>query len=116
MRKQESPEEKLKKAYVKIVERLVRSCLEYGKWADELRDATLKCALCGRNNDKLVPFEVHHTPETLFEIVDHNVNETTELTLESALRIFKMHLDGKISYKVVCVCCHLSEHAKRKLP
>lgn len=115
MKKHENPEEKLKKVYVKNVEKLVRSCIEYSKWADDLRDKTLKCALCGRNNDKLVPFEVHHTPETLFEIVDKNTVDTTTLTLSAALEIFKMHLENKISFKVVCTCCHLAEHNKRRL-
>lgn len=115
MRMKESPEERIKKQYVKNVEKLVRSCLEYNKWADDERAKNLKCTDCGRNNDHLVPFEVHHTPETLFEIVEKNVTSTNILTLSTALEIMKLHLEGKIQFKVVCECCHKAEHAKRKL-
>jgi predicted nucleic-acid-binding Zn-ribbon protein len=106
---------------IKKLERIIRISPEYKIWADICRAGKYKCPKCGINSE-LMPLEVHHTPKTLYDIVEEVLNKHMEnddiLELypsDIVKEVLLLHLENKVSYEVLCKSCHEIEHNKRKI-
>ena len=109
--------------FVKNVEKLVRSSLEYKYWTSYITD-TLCQNTCALTEESLVEcnLDVHHHPITLFIIVKTIVEDfiTKDLSFTSydiALKTIELHYQNKIGYMVLLSNMHAKYHAGfQKLP
>ena len=112
-----TPEEKERKEYIRCIEKLIRTSLEYQDWSKDEKEVVNSCAVCKRAKDGVLDFETHHSPETLFEVVDHYLDKDfkTKPTLQYALELTAQHLEGKVPVKVICKCCHFTFHSLNRI-
>jgi len=112
------------KKLIKKLERLIRNSPEYKIWADECRKDYDRCPRCNTPSE-IDPLEVHHTPETLFDIVENKITALLKEDEEKFIKFYKpidivkiildMHLNNEVSYEVLCSSCHKREHNERKI-
>lgn len=83
-------DEKARKAYIKSVERLVRTSPEYTKFIKYLRSdlSFNSCAILNELNTENVSIELHHFPFNLYEIVESVI--TKRIDQEKPLTTFSV--------------------------
>lgn len=107
------------KKLIKSSEALIRSSTEYKMWISNLRNGCNinKCSFfCNLNTDNDCELEFHHTPLTLYDIVDivlshllaNNIPVTTTILADLVL---DEHLRGNIGMMPVTVTAHKLIHA-----
>jgi len=109
--------------FVKNVEKLVRSSLEYKYWSAYITD-TLGQNTCALTKESLVEckLDVHHHPITLFVIVRTIINDFLQKELsftgfDIATKTIELHYQNKIGYMVLLSNMHAKYHAGfQKLP
>jgi len=94
---------------------------EYKVWAKIKKQGYTKCPKCGKEPE-IAPPEVHHEPETLFEICYNFIeelirnNEILNYTpIELVKEILYKHLNDQVSSITICKFCHEEIHNLRKL-
>jgi len=110
---------KLKKLINKL-ERLIRLAPEYTTWANICRAGIYQCPRCNTPSE-LMPLEVHHTPKTLFEIVEEILNKYIEddtildkKPYDIVKEVLDLHLNNNVGYEVICKACHEMIHNENK--
>lgn len=110
-------------AFVKNVERIVRSSIEYKLWVSYITD-TLGQNKCVLSDEKLLEcsLEVHHHPLTLYSIVkavidDFMRKEQEFSTFDIATAIMELHYQNRVGYIVLLSDLHKKYHnGFQKLP
>jgi len=101
-------------AFIKCVEKLLRTSQEYIAWATSIRMKAKNCKMCNLLNDETIIFHVHHSP-TLYEVCDTNIKSIQDKsTLQTAIDILNLHMNKKVTTEVLCPNCHLKVHSLRR--
>ena len=105
---------------IKKVEAVIRKTPEYKEWVRIRGSEEDYCQLCGIPFDETgLRKEVHHTPFTLYELVQAKIEERIKAdapikTEEIVEDVINDHLDGNVPSLVLCPCCHKRLHYERK--
>lgn len=101
--------------FIKCVERMVRTSVEYKKWRDFVRGALSDKFVCyktGESSDSC-SIELHHHPFTLFEIVLTSLDTfKTFSSFDIATYVMKLHFENKVGFIPLSVTSHEKFHNK----
>ncbi len=102
--------------FIKNVEKLVRSSLEYREWVSYVTESLghRECALTKENINEC-SLEVHHHPINLFNICNavttDFINKNLKFTTYAiALEVIKLHFQNKVGYMVLLSDIHEKFH------
>ena len=112
--------EKTRSKFIKSVEKIIRSSLEYREFISYLR-AELGMNFCmffnnvSRDDIKNIGIEIHHIPFSLFDIVNIVLRkyETEELTIDPLViadEVMRLHYEGKVGLVPLSVTVHELYH------
>jgi hypothetical protein len=115
--------EKEQIAFIRNVEKLIRSSLEYKLWVSYIT-STLGHTKCCLTDEKLseCQLDVHHHPLDLFLIVKMIINDFIEkntefTTYDICEQVMELHYQNKVSYMVLLSDLHYKYHnGFQKLP
>jgi hypothetical protein len=100
-------------SYIKNIEKMIRNSVEYKDWVQMLRDeqGAYKCFISGATLDECT-IEIHHTPFTLFDIIDIVISSKTEkfCTFTIALEVMQLHFDNFIGWYPLTSTLHEKVH------
>jgi len=103
--------------YVKCVERLVRSSIEYKQWVSYIIETlnVRECALTGENVAE-VNIEIHHHPINLYTVVKalvvDCVNKEIEFcTFDIATKTIELHFQNRIGFMPLMSDLHKKYHS-----
>ena len=109
-------DEKEQHLFIKNVEKLVRSSIEYKMWVDYVTE-TLGYNKCALTNEKMseCTLDVHHHPITLYTIVKSVINdyiskEAPFSTYDVSLKTIELHYQNKIGFIVLLSNLHEKYH------
>ena len=101
---------------IKKLEFLIRKSFQYDTWQKRSKIGVNECPICGEDMHYLKP-ESHHYPETLFDLVDkelqdhiykNDLDDFNEFDICSD--IMHKHLTNQVNYIVLCKQCHEKYH------
>ena len=112
--------EKTRSKFIKSVEKIIRSSLEYREFISYLR-AELGMNFCmffnnvSRDDIKNIGIEIHHIPFSLFDIVNIVLRkyETEELTIDPLViadEVMRLHYEGKVGLVPLSITVHELYH------
>ena len=112
--------EKTRSKFIKSVEKIIRSSLEYREFISYLR-SELGMNFCmffnnvSRDDIKNIGIEIHHIPFSLFDIVNIVLRkyETEELTIDPLViadEVMRLHYEGKVGLVPLSVTVHELYH------
>lgn len=112
--------EKTRSKFIKSVEKIIRSSLEYREFISYLR-AELGMNFCmffnnvSRDDIKNIGIEIHHIPFSLFDIVNIVLRkyETEELIIDPLViadEVMRLHYEGKVGLVPLSVTVHELYH------
>jgi hypothetical protein len=110
-------DESEEKKFIKNVERLVRSSLEYKEWIKFIKD-TLNlnvCVFSGETDEETDDIEIHHHPLTLYDIVqavcDTKIMKDQEFcTFDIAKEVIDLHFTLKVGFVPMLRSLHKKFH------
>ena len=112
--------EKTRSKFIKSVEKIIRSSLEYREFINYLR-SELGMNFCmffnnvSRDDIKNIGIEIHHIPFSLFDIVNIVLRkyETEELTIDPLViadEVMRLHYEGKVGLVPLSITVHELYH------
>lgn len=112
--------EKTRSKFIKSVEKIIRSSLEYREFISYLR-TELGMNFCmffnnvSRDDIKNIGIEIHHIPFSLFDIVNIVLRkyETEELTIDPLViadEVMRLHYEGKVGLVPLSITVHELYH------
>ena len=113
-------DKKVKDRIIKALVASIRTIPEYKEYMRLCKQAVETCAVCGQEFKNYgVSKEFHHTPKTLYEIVQEVVDRYIESnqvfkSIDVIAEVVDMHLNGEVKGVIVCVCCHKLLHFERQ--
>ena len=98
--------------FVKNVERLCRSSIEYKEWVQNCREnGGFQCALTYVTIDDAT-IEIHHTPFTLYDLVETAIiNIKWDTTFDLCNWVIKLHSDDYVGWCPLSKTSHELVHA-----
>jgi hypothetical protein len=108
------PKENIK--FIKTVERIVRSSMEYKLWNGTLRKLGMQnCSFFGNVSDEDADIEIHHYPFSLYSIVQIVMDEMFSrvpsiTTFSVANEVMKIHFEGLIGVVPLSETVHEAAH------
>lgn len=122
LRRSQFTDDKEYKKFVKNVERLVRSSLEYKEWVQFVKFSLGfdYCLFSLETDEETDDIEIHHHPFTLYDIVDlvtakFIANNKAFTTFEIALETMQLHYQLKVGFVPLSGTLHKKYH-KGNLP
>ena len=110
-------DESEEKRFIKNVERLVRSSLEYREWLSFVKDTLgmQACLFTGETDDETGDIEIHHHPLTLYDIVqavcDTYIMKDKEFcTFDIAQEVIDLHFKLKVGFVPMLRSLHKKFH------
>jgi len=117
LRRDNFEDEKEEKRFIKNVERLVRSSLEYREWLAFIKD-TLNlnyCVFTKETDAETDDIEIHHHPLTLYDIVmivvdTYITNDKQFCTFDIASEVINLHFQLKVGFVPLLGSLHKKFH------
>ena len=117
LRRKDFAGEKEETRFIKNVERVVRSSLEYKEFIAFCRETlnATRCVFTGWTFDETSDIELHHYPLTLFEIVKSviydKIHKNEEFsTFDIAIEVMELHFNMKVGVVPLAGTLHKASH------
>jgi len=110
-------DEKEEKRFIKAVERMVRSSIEYREWLSFVRESLgmTACVFTGETEEETGDVEIHHHPLTLYDIVQavcdtKILNNQSFSSFDIAYEVIDLHFKLKIGFVPLLGSLHKKFH------
>ncbi len=105
---------------IEDIEKMIRYSTEYKLWSMKHKLGINKCQICGIEFNKKLKPQVHHTPNTLFDIVMNVIIDKSEKnieldTIDIVKEVIDLHINEEVSCITICPCCHKQAHYEKEM-